>query len=134
MNPINTIKERVKKYPNLQIVEGPGSITIKAESEDGFDVSFEEKKDEYIVYFEGWHEHFKKAEIENALNCFALGLSDSCRIKEFSKKGKPYRWDLEYLKNGKWYSDSTMGLFKFGFRIKPEIRYFQNKLISETDS
>ena len=134
MNPINEIREKLKKYPHLKVEEENLSITVKAESNDGFDVSFVEDESEYTVYFEGWHEHFEKTDSEGALNCFAFGLSDSCRIKEYSRKGKAYKWILESNENGEWLSYSTTGLLSFNFFRKPEVRYLQNKVINGTDS
>jgi hypothetical protein len=131
MNPISTIKEKLKKYPHLQVEESAGMITIKPESPDGFEVTFEDGENEYTVYFQGWHEHFDKSEEERALNCFALGLSNSCRIKEYSKNGKPYKWVLESKDNGEWQEDSVMGLLTFNFWNKPEIKYLQNRLIND---
>lgn len=134
MNPINEIREKLKKYPHLNVEEENSSITVKAESNNGFDVIFVEDEGEYTVYFDGWHEHFSKTNSEDALKCFAFGLSDSCRIKVYSRKGKAYKWILESNENGKWLSYSTTGLFCFNFIRKPEIRYLQNKLINGKDS
>jgi len=73
------------------VIDGKSSITVKADSSKGFDVSFYDDKFEYTVFFEGWHEYFKKSESQNAINCFAFGLSDSCRIKVVSRGWVDYK-------------------------------------------
>ena len=130
MNPFDVIKEKLKKYPQLTVEETSNMLIVKATSKEGFDVSFSIDHDEYTVYFEGWHEHFEKSQVDEALSCFAFGLSDSCRIKQFSKNGKPYKWELEAKENGKWSSDSVTGLFTLNFWSKPTINYLQNKVLN----
>ncbi len=82
---IEEIKERLKKYPELKYNVSGSTITIDAPSPDGFSVSLIEGTSEWIVHFDGWHEHFDSKDA--ALNCFAFGLSDECRL-EITLRGK----------------------------------------------
>ena len=134
MNPIEEIKGKLKKHSQLNVVEDSNSIMVKAATQKGFDVMFEDTEDEYRVYFEGWHEHFEKTEVESALECFAFGLSDSCRIKEYSRRGKPYKWILESKVDGEWESDSTTGLITLNIFGKPDVKYLKNRVIHVPDS
>jgi len=84
-------------------------------------------EDEFIVSFDGWHEHFKSQ--VDALNCFALGLTDQCRLKVFRRGRTDYRWTLEYRTEGGWKEDSTTGFLFFPFWRKCEILYRQNAII-----
>ena len=78
--------------------------------------------------FEGWHEHFERQ--EEALNCFAVGLSDSARLKVLSRGGVDYSWMLETRQENQWVPDSTTGLFFFPFWRKKVTRYLRNTLIN----
>lgn len=127
MNLIGRVKEKLKKYPRLNYEETENSILVFPTSDDGFTVTLDVSYDDIKVFFNGWHEDF---EIEDeALNCFAFGLSTDCRLKEFRRNGKSYQWTLEYKENGEWIADSTTSLFNFAFWQKKSIHYLQNDLI-----
>ena len=129
MHPINEIKHKLEKYSELTVVTDKYSITVKNESLNGFDVSFYDDKFEYTVCFDGWHEHFEKNDYVNAINCFAFGLSDKCRIKVLSRGGVDYKWVVQSYENGKWINDSVTGLLWYKFWHKIEIRFLQNAII-----
>ena len=130
INAIAVIREKLTKYPQTIYQETAQSITIPTETENGFDVTLSVDNDKFTVYFNGWHEHFEDE--ETALNCFAFGLSNYCRLKEFSKNGKPYKWILEYKEDGEWLADSTTGLINAAlvkFWTRETVRYLRNDLI-----
>jgi len=129
MSPIEDIKRRLEKYPKVVFEEKENYICLLSASEAGFDVWFSENEREYTVGFSSWHEHFDKDELENALNCFSWGLSDSCRVKTYSRKGEQYKWQVQSLENEEWVTFSTTARFDFSFLIKPEIEYKINRLI-----
>jgi hypothetical protein len=58
----------------------------------------------YTVFFDGWHEDFDNQ--EEALNCFAFGLSDECRLKECRRGSFAYKWTVESNEHGQWTEDS----------------------------
>jgi len=128
MNAIEQIKERLSKYPQVRYDAGVSSISVLPTSDDGFTVGLDVKRRRFTVSFNGWHEDFQ--EQVDALDCFAFGLSDQCRLKEFRRGGFAYRWTVESRQNGEWVTDSETGLFLFIFWKPKEVRYLQNSLIS----
>jgi len=127
MNLIDEIKSRLSKYPNAKYECNASSITVLPGSENGFTVMLSLNHGGYTVSFDGWHEDFKDK--EEALDCFAFGLSDECRLKEYRRGSFPYKWTVESFVNGRWLQDSTTGLFLFPFWRRPRVRYLQNNLL-----
>ena len=126
MNLFSEIKKLIKKYPGLIVEEGENIISVKPGTDNGFEVWFSEDEMEYTVGFDGWHQHFEKSEVEDALNCFDFGFSSKCRLKVLSRGGKDYKWILEVYEDGEWVCGSTTGLFNFAFWKKAEIKYLSN--------
>ncbi len=130
MTAIEEIKERLKKYPELKYNVSGSTITIDAPSPDGFSVSLIKGTSEWIVHFDGWHEHFDSKDA--ALNCFAFGLSDECRL-EITLRGKfPYGWTLQSKTDNGWESDSTTGLIFFPFWRRKRVEYRRNNVLKGT--
>jgi hypothetical protein len=128
MDAIEEIKERLRKYPHVRYEVGASSISVLPTSDNGFTVGLYVAQDRYTVSFNGWHEHFP--EPDEALECFAFGLSDECRLKECRRGSFAYRWTVESMQNGEWVTDSETGLFLFPFWMKKRVRYLQNNLIN----
>ncbi len=127
---IEEIKERLKKYPELKYNVSGSTITIAAPSPDGFSVSLIEGTSEWIVHFDGWHEHFDSKDA--ALNCFAFGLSDECRL-EITLRGKfSYRWTVQSKTDNGWESDSTTGLIFFPFWRRKRVEFRRNNVLKGT--
>ena len=126
MKIIAEIKERLKQYPELSVEEDSNGISVTPEG--GFTVWAADHGNSYIIGFEGWHEEFK--EPDEALNCFAWGLSNECRLKIISRGGKPHKWTVQSLENGQWVGESTTGLLFFQFWRKKTISYKQNAVIN----
>ncbi len=129
MSVIEEIKVRLRKYPQAKYESDDASISVFPMSDGGFTVSLAEHQDSYTVSFDGWHEEFQDK--EEALNCFAFGLSSECRLKEVRRGNSAYKWTVESSENGKWVEDGTTGLFLFPFWKKKEVRYLQNRLLGE---
>lgn len=126
---IDRIKERLLKYPSCRYEATSSSLTIHAEV-GGFDVGVHLDNHGFTVSFDGWHEHF--ATEDEALECFAFGLSDACRL-EVSYRGElPTSWTVQTFKNGEWISESTTGLLLVPFWRSKSIRHLQNHLIRRT--
>lgn len=83
MTAIETIKEKLKKYPHITFEETENYISVLPTSDKGFTVSLEISRDVFKVFYNGWHEDFEDE--KDALNCFAFGLSNECRLKEFRR-------------------------------------------------
>ena len=127
MDTIEKIKDKLQKYPHVKYESDRNSISVFPTSDDGFTVSLTVNPDSYTVSFDSWHEDFESE--EEALNCFAFGLSSDCRLKEYRRGNFAYKWTVESKENGEWVEDSTTGLFLFPFWMKKEERYLQNDLI-----
>ena len=132
MDPIAEIRARFKKHPNARCQAGTDWIRYEPDSENGFPVELRVGDGEFIVSYDGWHKHFQ--EVESALDCFAFGLSDMCRLKIVSRGGQPHKWILEFRRNGDWAAESRVGLFVFAFWRPPEIEYRQNALIKAIEA
>ncbi|MEM9542361.1 MAG: hypothetical protein AAGA60_23065 [Cyanobacteria bacterium P01_E01_bin.42] len=129
MNAIQFMRERLSKYPDISFEVTENSICVAPTNENGFSISMYVDRDEYEVYFEGWHENFQKP--EQALECFAFGLSNSCRLKVIRRGNTPCQWTLESLENGTWIPDSQVGLLLVPFWRAKTVIYLQNNLIED---
>jgi hypothetical protein len=68
MDPIQQLKERLSKHPELKFKATSNTVVVDAPSGTGFSVSFHVAGGEYVVHFDGWHECF--GSVDDALNCF----------------------------------------------------------------
>jgi hypothetical protein len=127
MGAIDEIIAKLQKYPDAKYESGADFIRIFPTSQDGFNVELTVAKDNYTVYFNGWHESFEDE--DEALDCVAFGLSAECRLKEYRRWNSAYKWTVEYKSTEKWIEESTTGMFLFPFWRKLEIRYLQNNLV-----
>lgn len=127
---IEQIKAKLTKCPAIRYESSKDHIRVLPASEEGFLVELIVSDKSYVVHFNGWHESFSSQ--EEALNCFALGLSTRCRLKEHRRRGVAYKWIVEYRESDKWIEDSETGtLLFYPFWGKLEIRHLQNSLIDE---
>jgi hypothetical protein len=131
MDPIDEIKTRLKRYPDLKSESDSSSITVMPASDGGFSVSLAVGGNGYIVSFNGWHENFEDPEV--ALECFAFGLSSECRLKEYRRGGFAYRWAVESKENGEWIEDSETGLLLFPFWRKRKLSTFRMTYCTESE-
>ena len=127
MNVIEEIQAKLQKYPHAKFESDDNAISVFPTSNEGFIVSLIVNPNSYTVSFNGWHEDFQRA--EEALNCFAFGLSADCRLKEYRRGDFAYKWTVEAKEKGEWVEDGTTGLFLFPFWKSKEVRYLQNDLI-----
>ena len=126
---IELIQERLAKYPHVRYDVAGSSITVRSAEPSGFDVSLCGSETEWIVSFDGWHEHFSSE--KEALDCFAFGLSDRCRLKVTRRGRFPYRWVVESLSEDGWIPDSETGLLFFPFWLPRRVEYRQNSLLTD---
>ena len=128
MDLIEEIKKRLSKYPDAHYFADASSITVLPNSPEGFSVSLGVNPGGgYTISFDGWHEEFEDK--EEALNVFALGLSDECRLQEHRRGAFAHKWTMECLEDGEWTEQSTTGLLLFPFWMKKAVRYLQNDLL-----
>ncbi len=125
MNSIEEVKEKLKNYPELEWEEENSTISVTPK--DGFTVWLTESEEDCTVGFNGWHEEF--SDKSEALNCFAFGLSDKCRLKVYCRGSTEYKWVMESYENGIWVSYSTTALIFIPFWRKKQIKYLQNNVV-----
>jgi hypothetical protein len=123
MDPIEELKKKLAKHPELMFTSTRTSVTVAAPS-GGFSVSFNASSKDCVVHFDGWHEHFSST--DKALECFAFAYSGECRLAITYRGRTPVRWVLEYLKEGRWQVDSEVGHFLIPFWLRPHVVYKQN--------
>jgi hypothetical protein len=127
MRAIARIIEKLKKHPELSFKQEGNIVTVEPADADGFAVGLLERDGGCTVSFEGWHEEFESEEA--ALNCFAFGLSDQCRLKIDYRGSFPYRWSVEEANGDGWTLDSTTGLLLFPFWRRRHTVYRQNHVL-----
>jgi hypothetical protein len=121
---IEAIREKLQRYPQLRADETGTSITVRQQQSEGFPVRLDEQRGGYTVSFAGWHEEFDSE--SEALNCFAFGLSESCRLRVLSRGSFDYHWTVQHFRDGAWHDDSDTGLLVFPFWLRRHERYLQN--------
>ncbi len=129
MGAIDRITERLRHRHGLVYRVAGATVTVEPSTPDGFPVSLTVGADEWIVAFGGWHVHFTSE--DEALNCFAFGLSDQCRLRVHYRGSFPHRWIVEARTENGWREDSTTGLLLFPFWRRPRVEYRQNGVITE---
>jgi hypothetical protein len=128
MSTADKIEDKCKKYPDIKYKRDGAAITVFPANSNGFEVSYNPAGNKHNVSFLGWHEEFSNE--NEALNCFAFGLSGECRLKISSKGNFPYKWTVEAKdKNGNWSEDSTTGFLVFPFWRKTKHLTLQNNFI-----
>jgi len=134
MNPIEEIKSRLRKYPHARWEIHENRITVFPGDEDGFSVSLVDNAPHYTVSFDAWHEEYEGA--EEALNAFAFGLSEDCRLKIDYRGSQAHVWNVEEKDgNGEWFPCQWIGCNEMGllapplFWLKKRCEYRQNTWI-----
>ena len=124
MDPIREIKDRLGDHPELRFTTTDSSVTVPAPTPNGFSVSFHQLSNEFIVHFDGWHEHFESA--KPAFDCFLFGFSGKARVAVTYRGRTPVKWVLEHLDNDGWHVDSEVGHLFIPFWFRPKVVYRQN--------
>ena len=65
----------------------------------------------------------------SAIGTFLGGLSEGYRLKVTSRGNVDYRWTIQYREGDGWTNGSTVGLFRYKFWRRKQIRYLQNRLL-----
>jgi hypothetical protein len=131
MNAVAKIREKLAPYPEVRYVATDHSIFVKPVDDSGFTVGLEEHRRGWTVSFEGWHEEF--ASQEEALNCFAFGLSESCRLQVTYRGRTAVKWAVEADEEGEWVQDSEVGLLLVPFWRQRRVAYLQNHVLPPTN-
>ncbi|GIW82814.1 MAG: hypothetical protein KatS3mg105_4621 [Gemmatales bacterium] len=128
MGAVEQIVERLERHPELVYRVSSGTVTVEPPTAEGFSVSLTEGAGAWVVAFDGWHEHFTSA--DEALRCFAFGLSDRCRLRVHLRGSFAYRWAVEERTEAGWREVSVTGLLFFPFWRRPRVVYRQNAVLS----
>jgi len=124
---IEEIKARLGRVPDVRFTESSTSIDVQPRDEAGFHVGLVLEDDGFVVYFDGWHERFDSE--EEALDCFAFGLSDACRLCVVYRGSTPTKWIVESQEDGAWVQDSETGLMLVPFWRARRIVHKQNRFV-----
>lgn len=124
---IAQIKQRLGEHPDARYVETPASIEVQPADESGFPVGLHVGREGFTVHFAGWHEDFDSEEA--ALDCFAFGLSDACRLRVVYRGRTPTKWIVESQVDGVWVRDSETGLILVPFWRPRRVVHLQNRLL-----
>ena len=134
MEAIKEILERLQKFPQVQFKVEGNRITILPSNNDGFTVSLVDNSPDYTISFDGWHEEYD--DIDKALNVFAFGLSEECRLRVSYRGRFAHAWTVEQKdEEGQWFFCEWIGCSETGllipplFWLKKRTVYFQNDLI-----
>lgn len=125
MDPIVEIKKRLTPDQISRAEVTDTGITIESRDKSGFPVSIEAYDKEIVVFYDGWHEHF--SDVQEAVNCFLLGLTPQCRLRVTEYGSNPYKWTMEWMSDREWEGDSTTGLVFVPFWRRKSISYKCNR-------
>lgn len=139
MNAIDEIKTRLQKYPQVKSEIKAHQAIVFPLNENGFEVSLTEKLPGYTVSFDAWHEEYD--DVEQALDAFAFGLSDACRLKVTFRGKLAYVWNVEEKAgNGEWFPCEWIGCNEMGilspplFWLKKRFVFLQNTLLKSENN
>lgn len=128
MNAIQKIKAKLSAYPDVQYSESANGIEVHPRDRSGFTVGLRITPSGFTVNFEGWHDEFTSE--DEALNCFAFGLSPKCRLAIFFRGDTETKWVVEGLENGAWAPESETGLLLQPFWRSARVEYRQNRVLN----
>jgi hypothetical protein len=127
MNAIEKVKAKLSAYPEIRYSEGPDLIEVHPRDPSGFTVGLIIGRRGFTVYFDGWHEEFTSE--DEALDCFAFGLSPKCRLAVVVRGDTETRWVVEGFENGAWTPDSETALLLQPFWRSARVEYRQNRVL-----
>ena len=123
---IQIIQKKLERYPTANYKFEEDAIEVFPKDENGFAATFYDCGEEKIISFGGWHGHFK--EQDEALDWFAMGISNQCRLKVHLRGSFEYKWTVQCLLDGAWQHKDTTSLLFFPFWRSESIQYLQNDL------
>ena len=130
-SPLEGLKDKLAKRPELKYIARGNYIRVEPHGENGFSASIFVSGSQATVSFDGWHATFSS--IETALEYFARGFSDHCRLRVSRRGDFEHMWTLEYLVEGVWLKESTVGLHWFPFWRREEVVIRQNVLLRKEE-
>ena len=131
MGAIEGIVKFLEQYPFLQYGRREDAIWVLPSSKNGFEVALVVSPGHYTVSYAIWHTEFSDEQM--AVNAFINGLSDRVRLEVSSRGNVDYRWIALIRGPEGWMSGGAVGIFRYRFWKKKEIRYLQNDYFISTD-
>jgi hypothetical protein len=132
---IEQLSQKLAKFPSARFESDSSSITFFPNTDDGFIVRLVVEQTpvgaKYTVFYNGCHEEF--THWRTAMEIFGFGLSTGCRLREYSRYGKPYCWVVEVQHEDNiwrpdWETTAWTGPF-WQIWCSPQVRLLQNCLI-----
>lgn len=127
MGAIERVVARLRRMDHIRWELEGRTVRVLPSDCRGFEVALTEHEDAWSVCFDGWHQQFHSE--REALECFAFGLTDACRLTCWSRDGRRYRWTVEAKTDEGWIEGSTTGMLLFPFLSSVEKRTFQNTFV-----
>lgn len=121
---IRSLKKKLEKNSKLILDCTDNTIIVKADHNNGIDVSINIEDGITNVSIGNWHEHFE--DHEEALNYFGGALTKSLRLKVYLKGNFEYKWTVEEKVGNHWIERNSCGSMIFPFWKKTSITYKQN--------
>lgn len=128
----NAIVAKLNGYTGFEVDMGDAYIAVACDNTESFEVYMFRSGSEFTVGFDGWHEHFSSE--EDALNCFAFGLSEECHLKVVTRGTMDCRWTLQFFEEGSWQDDTETGLIFVPFWKKAKTEYRRNTIKKKSDA
>lgn len=125
--PAASLLSKLRRHPELRYSLIDGGVRIEPPNPGGFAITFRREGAGWLVAFGdgGMHEHFAGA--DEALRFVALGLSESCRLREtrtrFVRKAT-----VEVLGEGGWTPIHEVGTPTIAFWRRRREVLLQNRL------
>jgi hypothetical protein len=132
---IDEICVRMSRFPQAEIDHGDSWITYYPASPDGFVVrlvvTMQAAQERFLVYYGGSRQEEQGR--DGSIIDFGFGLSNGCRLREFSRNGEAYRWitDIDSFVKGwspYWETYRFSGAF-WRFWQRRSVQCLQNQLI-----
>jgi hypothetical protein len=132
---IEELQHRLARYPEARWESDASSLMYLPSAADGFRVALSAQQAQfgvrYVIRYNGYSEETSKW--GSAITIFGFGLSTGCRLREYSRNGKAYRWVLELADRERWqpYRERVAPsacLLQLWCRWR--VRYLQNRVIN----
>jgi hypothetical protein len=109
-------------------------LDIPKQNNDGFDITVEVSPAEILIGAGSAHTEFYLKKDHEELIQSALGLvrdllSPHMRIRERLAADKPYSWNIESLKDGKWILEENCHLIFWNYFGKRSEKIYQNSIV-----
>lgn len=124
MKLIDALEEFLRSNSVSSTLQGGTTLIVPPVSDSGFEVAILSEVEEFVVHYDGWHEHI--LDPDDARRCFLLGLTPQVRLHATYRGDRAYKWTLEHCVGDEWLEDTTVGSVFHPVWRKPIIKELQN--------